>query len=75
MITDYFLDERLRIKYDEIAEEKFGSEFIFYALQYKEEFEEYDKNLKIFKYLFSLGDEARICLWNTIANPILFDDI
>lgn len=75
MTVDYFFDERLRIKYDEIAEEKFGSEFIFYALQYKEEFEEYDKNLKIFKYLFSLGDEARICLWNTIANPILFDDI
>lgn len=44
-------------------------------MQYKEEFEEYDKNLKIFKYLFSLGDEARIYLWNTIASSFLFDDI
>lgn len=75
MITDYFFDVRLREKYDKIAEEKFGSKFICYALQYKEEFEEYDKNLKIFKYLFSLGDEARIYLWNTIASSSLFDDI
>lgn len=48
MITDYFFDVRLSEKYDKIAEEKFGSKFIFYSLQYKEEFEEYDKNLKIF---------------------------
>lgn len=75
MITDHFFDERLREKYDKIAEEKFGSKFIFYSLQYKEKFEEYDKNLKIFKYLFSLGDEARIYLWNTIASSIFFDDI
>lgn len=47
MITDYFFDVRLSEKYDKIAEEKFGSKFIFYSLQYKEEFEEYDKNLKI----------------------------
>lgn len=51
MITDYFFDVRLSEKYDKIAEEKFGSKFHFYSLQYKEEFEEYDKNLKIFKYL------------------------
>ena len=75
MITDYFFDVRLSEKYDKIAEEKFGSQFHFYSLQYKEEFEEYDKNLKIFKYLFSLGDEARIYLWNTIAISSLFDDI
>lgn len=75
MITDYFFGARLREKYDKIAEEKFGSKFSFYSLQYKEEFEEYDKNLKIFKYLFSLGDEARIYLWNTIAISSLFDDI
>lgn len=75
MITDYFFDVRLREKYDKIAEEKYGSKFHFYSLQYKEEFEEYDKNLKIFKYLFSLGDEARIYLWNTIAISSLFDDI
>lgn len=75
MIVDYCFGARLREKYDKIAEEKFGSKFIFYSLQYKEEFEEYDKNLKIFKYLFSLGDEARIYLWNTIAISSLFDDI
>lgn len=75
MITDYFFDVRLKEKYDKITEEKFGSQFHFYSLQYKEEFEEYDKNLKIFKYLFSLGDEARIYLWNTIAISSLFDDI
>lgn len=75
MITDHFFDVRLMEKYDKIAEEKFGSKFIFYSLQYKEEFEEYDKNLKIFKYLFSLGDESRIYLWNTIASSFLFDDI
>ena len=49
MITDYFFDERLRVKYGKIAEEKFGSKFHFYPDD-KEEFEEYDKNLKIFKY-------------------------
>lgn len=75
MITDYFFDVRLREKYNKIAEEKFGSNFHFYSLQHKEEFEEYDKNLKIFKYLFSLGDEARIYLWNNIALSSLFDDI
>ena len=75
MITDHFFDVRLREKYDKIAEEKFGSQFHFYSLQDKEEFEEYDKNLKIFKYFFSLGDEARIYLWNTIAISSLFDDI
>lgn len=75
MITDYFFDVRLKEKYDKIAEEKYGSKFHFYSLQDKEEFEEYDKNLKIFKYLFSLGDEARIYLWNTIAISSLFDDI
>lgn len=75
MINDYFFDVRLSEKYDKIAEEKFGSKFSFYSLQYKEEFEEYDKNLKIFKYLFSLGDKARIYLWNTIASSIFFDDI
>lgn len=75
MINDYFFDVRLSEKYDKIAEEKFGSKFHFYSLQYKEEFEEYDKNLKIFKYLFSLGDEARIYLWNNIAISSLFDDI
>ena len=48
MITDYFFDERLRVKYGKIAEEKFGSKFHFYPDD-KEEFEEYDKNLKIFK--------------------------
>lgn len=74
MITDYFFDERLRVKYGKIAEEKFGSKFHFYPDD-KEEFEEYDKNLKIFKYLFSLGDEARIYLWNSIASAFLFDDI
>lgn len=75
MIVDYCFGARLREKYDKIAEEKFGSKFHFYSLQYKEEFEEYDKNLKIFKYLFSLGDEARIYLWNNIAISSLFDDI
>ncbi len=75
MIIDYFFDVRLKEKYVKIAEEKFGSQFHFYSLQYKEEFEEYDKNLKTFKYLFSLGDEARIYLWNTIASAFLFDDI
>lgn len=49
MIVDYFFDARLWEKYDKIAEEKFGSKFICYALQYKEEFEEYDKNLKNFQ--------------------------
>lgn len=29
MITDYFFDVRLSEKYDKIAEEKFGSKFIF----------------------------------------------
>lgn len=29
MITDYFFDERLRVKYGKIAEEKFGRNFIF----------------------------------------------
>lgn len=42
MITDYFFDERLRVKYGKIAEEKFGSKFHFYPDD-KEEFEEYDK--------------------------------
>ena len=75
MITNHFFDVSLKVKYDKIAEEKFGSKFICYALQYKEEFEEYDKNLKIFKFLFSLGDEARIYLWNNIAISSFFDDI
>ena len=64
----------LRVKYERISEEKFGCRFLAYKIFNKED-ENYDENLKIFKYLFSLGDEARIYLWNSLASLCDFNNV